>query len=482
MTGQSDSSETGTSGDRTHDASTERSYEWTRTIIDELPQFVLVKDASRTHVLANEAVAEAHGITVEQLEGSTDEQYVHEPDDRDYAADDRSVIESGESLVIPEDRIVDADGTERIIKSRLKRITGPEGEDQLLVVGTDITEEKRRERELEAQRDLLTKIERLGSTGGWEYHPDTETVTWTEGTRHIFDVDEGSELTLEDSLSYFHPKDQPTVERAVRQCVETDESYELESRIVTAAGDRRWVRIKGESVHEGSDRLLRGAINDITAQKEREIELQRQNDRLEEFAGVVAHDLRNPLSTARGYTDLAAKTGDLDHLSTVRTALDRMDAIVEDTLTLAREGQTVGERSRIEADDLVAECWQLIETGDATVDCVDPFSFQGDPDRVQHVFENLFRNSIEHGPATVTITVGRLEDGNGFYIADDGPGILPEEREDVFDPGHTEQAEGTGFGLAIVKRIAEAHGWSVTLTDSTSGGVRFEFAGVDLVD
>ena len=481
MTGQSDPSETEPSVDRTHDVSTDRAYEWTRTIIDELPQFVLVKDATRTHVLANEAVADAHGITVDQLEGTTDEQYVHEPDDRDYVADDRSVLETGEPIFIPEDRIVHADGTETIVKARLKRITGPAGEDQLLVVGTDITDEKRRERELEAQRDLLTKIERLGSTGGWELDPETGTVRWTEGTRHIFGVDEGEELTLEDSLSYFHPGDRPAIERAVRRCVETDDPYEIESRIVTATGDRRWVRVKGESVHEGSDRLLRGAISDITEQKQRELELQRQNDRLEEFAGVVAHDLRNPLGTARGYTDLTTETGDLDHLSTVRAALDRMDAIVDDTLTLAREGQTVGERSTIEAGDLATECWQLIETDGATVDCSDEFSFRGDPDRVQHVFENLFRNAVEHGPSTVTITVGRL-DGDGFYIEDDGPGIPLDEREAVFDPGHTKQADGTGFGLAIVKRIAEAHGWSVRLTDAATGGARFEFTGVDLVD
>jgi len=482
MTGQSDPSEAELSGDRTHDVSTDRAYEWTRTILDELPQFVLVKDADRTHVLANEAVADAHGVSVDQLEGSTDEQYVHEPDDRDYAADDRSVLETGEPIFIPEDRIIRADGTERIVKSRLKRITGPEGEDQLLVVGTDITEETRRQRELEQQRDLLAKTERLGSTGGWEFDPTTDAVTWTAGTQHIFGVDDTDELPLAEALSCFHPDDRASVERAVKQCAETGEPYELECRIITADGEIRWIQNRGEVVADGTSRLLRGAISDITAQKQREFELQRQNDRLEEFAGVVAHDLRNPLGTARGYTDLTEETADLDHLSTVRTALDRMDAIVEDTLTLAREGQTVGERSTVEAGDLAAECWQLTETDGATLETVDAFSFQGDPDRVQHVFENLFRNSIEHGPSTVTITVGRLEDDDGFYIEDDGPGIPSEERGAVFDPGHTKQTDGTGFGLAIVKRIAEAHGWSVSLTESSTGGARFEFGGVDFVD
>jgi len=75
---------------------------------------------------------------------------------------------------------------------------------------------------------------------------------------------------------------------------------------------------------------------------------------------------------------------------------------------------------------------------------------------------------------------GRLP--NGFYVADDGTGIDPSERDAVFDPGHSTERDGTGFGLSIVERIAEAHGWEVSVTESRTGGARFEFTGVDLVD
>ena len=77
-----------------------------------------------------------------------------------------------------------------------------------------------------------------------------------------------------------------------------------------------------------------------------------------------------------------------------------------------------------------------------------------------------------HDSSALIITVGDTDEG--FYVADDGPGIQPGDREDVFELGHTTRQDGTGFGLAIVQTIAEAHGWTVTAGESAAGGARFE--------
>ena len=105
-----------------------------------------------------------------------------------------------------------------------------------------------------------------------------------------------------------------------------------------------------------------------------------------------------------------------------------------------------------------------------------PETVESDRSRLTELFENLCRNAIEHGGEGVTVTVGATQ--AGFFIADDGPGIPDGERRAVFESGYSTTADGTGFGLAIVSRIAEAHGWTVTATESESGGARFEFAGV----
>jgi signal transduction histidine kinase len=137
----------------------------------------------------------------------------------------------------------------------------------------------------------------------------------------------------------------------------------------------------------------------------------------------------------------------------------------------------------VDVATLADEAWKTTDSATATLR-VDPdrLRIRADRSRLRQLFENLFRNSVEHGGDEVTITVGALPDGRGFYVADDGPGIPPDEREAVFDAGYTSSESGTGFGLSIVKQIAEAHGWTVSATDADDGGARFEVTGVEFVD
>lgn len=209
----------------------------------------------------------------------------------------------------------------------------------------------------------------------------------------------------------------------------------------------------------------------LTARLDRIRELERENDRLEEFAAVVSHDLRSPLTVAHGQLQMARETPDAaDHFDAVERALDRMDEMVSDTLGLARHGVTDPEP--VAVGSLATECWRMIEPSDATVDVRDSVTVSGDPDR--HLFENLFRNAVDHGGRGVNIRVGSLPDDE-FYVEDDGPGVAPDQRGAVFDLGHTDAADGSGFGLAIVARVADAHDWSVSVTESDEGGTRFEF-------
>lgn len=267
------------------------------------------------------------------------------------------------------------------------------------------------------------------------------------------------------------------------------ESTEEAETVVTSEIDDepRYYQLSVSAISEAVDRGRVVIIRDITTQKAREqqleqqkTQLERQNDQLEEFAEVVAHDLRNPLGIAEGRVMMLQKeTGDkyTDHLRPLSDALDRIDEIITDTLTLARKGQTIGEMRPISLSDMVDQCWAAVETNGATLEIEDEITIEGDSERLRHVFENLFRNAIEHGGSDVTIRVGYTDDGR-LYVEDDGPGISPDNRETVLEAGHTSTDGGTGIGLAIVKRIAEAHGWEVSITDGRDGGARFEFDNV----
>ncbi|WP_247729767.1 PAS domain-containing protein [Halovivax limisalsi] len=225
------------------------------------------------------------------------------------------------------------------------------------------------------------------------------------------------------------------------------------------------------------------AFRDVTEQRRYQRELERQNERLDQFASLISHDLRNPLNVAQGHADVLREAVDHESVSEIGWALDRMEALTADLLSLARQGQTVGDPEPVDLAAIVGEAWDVVDTDSATLDRHVEETVRADPRRVRELFTNLFRNAVEHAGADVTVRVGRLQDDTGtddtqagLYVEDDGPG-LPDE--DVFEVGYTTASDGTGFGLAIVAEIAEAHGWTVTAGESASGGARFEFRDVD---
>lgn len=233
-------------------------------------------------------------------------------------------------------------------------------------------------------------------------------------------------------------------------------------------------------------RILGATVEAALLRANREQQLRRQNERLEQFADVVAHDLRNPLTTAEGFLELAQESGDPDQFERVEAAHDRIGQLIEDLLTLARGDATVTDGEAVAVGEAASEAWKLVDTEDLTLDVREPLTVTGDPGRLRQLFENLFRNTVEHGsshPAgesdrevedPETVTIGALEDG-GFYVADDGVGIPEAYRGEVLEHGTTFSDDGTGLGLSIVADIARAHGWDISVSAGEDGGARFGF-------
>ncbi|MEY7848597.1 sensor histidine kinase [Natrarchaeobius sp. A-rgal3] len=238
--------------------------------------------------------------------------------------------------------------------------------------------------------------------------------------------------------------------------------------------------------------------------------MRRQNERMEAFTSTVSHDLRNPLSVARGYLDTVETEADNDSLLYVDEAHERMEEIIEQLLVLAQDGKRIDELEPVSLAVVAERAWENVPTTSATLSIDFAGLVEADPITLQHVFENLFRNAVEHGSTSprsqtpedavehgstshaepdgsadavehggtdVHVTVGELADG--FSVEDDGPGIPNRDRKSVLEAGYTTAAEGTGFGLQIVGSVVDAHGWTLTVTEGSAGGARFEITGVD---
>ncbi|RDZ44826.1 hybrid sensor histidine kinase/response regulator [Haloferax sp. Atlit-10N] len=228
------------------------------------------------------------------------------------------------------------------------------------------------------------------------------------------------------------------------------------------------LNVDGEDLFVAMDR-------DISEQKERETELVTQNERLDRFASVVSHDLRNPLQVAMGRLELLQDDCDSDHIDDIDRALARMDDLISDLLVLAHHGDDAMEVEPVGLADLARACWQNVVTDGATLTVETDAVVDADRDQLQQLLENLFRNSVEHGSGDGDVTVTIRETPDGFSVEDDGPGIPEDDRDTVFEAGYTTSSEGTGFGLNIVSQVAAAHGWEVRVSEGTDGGARFEF-------
>jgi len=256
----------------------------------------------------------------------------------------------------------------------------------------------------------------------------------------------------------------------------------FEARVERPDGDVRHCEFSTTVITYRGEPAVLASIRDITERKERERELERQNERLDQFAGVVSHDLRSPLNVAEGSLGLARETGDPEHFDRAEDALDRMQTLVEDVLALARQGRLVDETEPVELADVASEAWNSVDAPEASIECdVDGAHVEADRGRLLELFENVFRNAVEHGGDSVHVTVSTLPDG--FAVEDDGPGIPEDTDGDVFDRGVTSTADGTGFGLAIVREIAEAHDWTVAaVSTGDDRGARFEVSDATILD
>jgi PAS domain S-box-containing protein len=577
----------------------ERRYQ---ALVEESGDIISVLDTDGIYQYLSPTVERILGYDPQEPVGDSAWEYIH-PDDRGRVMESfQSWVSDPEGSNTIEYRARHADGSWRWIEARGNAQTENPAIDGYIVNSRDITDRKQREQDLTEARELMANMETLADAGAWEYDADSDTLSDTGGAARLFGLDTETELTLRDAFEYVHPADRDRLEDCFYNCLENGDPYEIDLRINTEEGKRRWLTAQGERIeHDGSGAKVRGYIRDVTAQKNREQELrdlqsqyqtlvenfpdgavflynqdtefvrvggselralgfsrddfegntphdlfstdiadevvdvyqtalegksssleetyageryrvrvapvrtsdrniqhgiavsqniteqtehrralERKNERLDEFASIVSHDLKSPLRVARGQLELAVEQADSDHVTKALDAIERGQNLIDDLLLLAREGDGIDSVDPVSLASVAERSWQNTDTEQATVDIDANTTIQADRSRLKQLFENLFKNAVDHTGSAVTVTVGEMADG--FYVADTGPGVPESDREEIFEARYSTKDAGTGFGLRIVDQVATAHGWEVTVTESEAGGARFEVTGVSSSD
>lgn len=345
----------------------------------------------------------------------------------------------------------------------------------------DITERKEREMALEEQKQtveaLLDRFEHVldgTETVVWEYTSEPPSFEFFGPTDALIDLEREAIDSTEAFISEIADPDDHDRLAGLFQLLQSGDQTEFAIEFQTPAGHSAVTWLRAHAAVVDSDPLgvrIVGLLTDISDRKEREL-------RLEQFAGIVSHDLRNPLNVIAGRLELVAEDCESEHLDPVHDSLDRMHRLIEDLLTWTREGESVDSVTPQPLAAVSQVCWNSVKPEEATLTIEADCTIHADRARFYRLLENVFRNAVEHGGDTVRI--GPLP--NGFYIEDSGSGIPKELGDSVFETGFSTSPKGTGFGLAIISQIAAAHDWDLTVTTGNDGGARFEFTDVAVTD
>jgi PAS domain S-box-containing protein len=482
----------------------EETNERLESLIQAAPLTIMEIDSEGTVVLWNEGAEEMFGWSRAEVIGEFNPIV---PEDRraEFLAIRRRAM-NGERIRAKEISRKTKGGERLDLLLSVTPLTGPDGDvTSVLAVIEDITNQKRLEARLRSLQETAQQlsharsVDEIGSiavdataeilgfeiTGIWEYDDRSDAlvpITESQAARDLFGqsprYDPGGSLAWD----AFESGELRVYDDVQMESRRLNEETEIRSEIFVPLGEYGLLSAGSPASQVFSEtdvdlfRILGATVEAALARASREAALQRQNERLDQFASVVAHDLRNPLTVATGFLEVAEQSGDSEHFEKVADAHQRIEDLIDDLLTLARGESQNEDAEEIDFETVATTAWGYVDTDEATLGVSDEIpTVAGDAGRLIQVFENLFRNAIEHGGEVERIEIGPLEDSPGFYVEDDGVGIPPDRREEVFKHGVSSTEGGTGFGLSIVADVATAHGWEVGVTDGTTGGALFEF-------
>ena len=399
-----------------------------------------------------------------------------------------------EEVFDEEFRVVRPDGSVRWLHARFRQVEDADsGMVRTVGIGEDITERMERERDLERALGLLEQTERTADVGGWEVDADTMSVYWTDNLLELLDVDD-EQPSLEEALAIFHEDDQPAVRETLETALDTGEEFDIETRIRTEGDAVRWLRLQGRAeTDDGEVVSVRGAAHDITEHKRREQRLAASNERLEQFAYAVSHDLQEPLRMVSSYVQLLerryADELDEDAGEFIDYAVDGADRMREMITHLLEYSRVTTRGSPLEPTDAEAVLESVrddlhlrIEETDATVTADDLPTVTADAEQLGQVFQNLLSNALKYSgdePPRVHVGAERTGEMWQFTVTDEGVGIDPTHHDrvfELFESAHTDDGTASsGIGLALCERIVDRHGGDIWVESTAGEGATFHF-------
>lgn len=373
-------------------------------------------------------------------------------------------------------------------------------------ISNDVTERIEAEAALDRSQALLHEAQRIARMGNWVLYLDDGRVEWSAEVYELLGQDpEHYKPDLEGYYRLVHPDDVAFVRNAYESAGAGAEMQQVEHRILRPDGRLCWMRLQGVGHFDASGRAtqITGTIQDITAEKLRETELNAAKEAAEganraksEFLSRMSHELRTPLNAILGYAQLLERNPALDARSRgnageILRAGRHLLELVNEVLDLARieAGRIELKREAVDCKGLAEECLTLAAplasprgvqlTLQAPVEA--ELAVLADRTRCKQVLLNLLSNAIKYNRAGGRVELMINAEATQcvcFAVRDEGPGIPAERLGELFMPFQrlvetNSTVEGTGIGLAISKRLIEEMGGRIGCTSRPGEGSTF---------
>lgn len=379
----------------------------------------------------------------------------------------------------------------------------------------DITLRKLTEAALQESETRLKEAQRLARVGSWKRELLTNQLTWSDEIFRIFEVDVAVKPTYKTFITSVHPDDRTLVTEAYQRSVDARETYDLVHRLLMADGRVKHVRVSGFTEFDG-DHPMRsvGTVQDITEVHTAEEALKRLNEELElrvaertremsvlnreleAFAYSVSHDLRTPLRSIDGFANLLAEDCSAalnedgkSYVNRIRTSSRRMGRLISDLLTLAHLSRAELRREPVDLTRIghsIAKELAATDPGRSVQWRIDEgMKVTADPGLMRVVLQNLLGNAWKYTgqvpDAVIAFTHAERADGAvEFCVRDNGAGFDMAYADQLFEPFKRLHAhhefEGSGVGLATVRRVIERHGGQVSGEGTVGHGAAFCFS------
>lgn len=474
-------------------------------VFESSPDPIVVQDEGVIE-MANAAALSVRGATRrEQVVGHHVNEFLH-PDSQAHAASRHTWIRAqpGRTVAPRTMRICRLDGQSIEIESVATSFAS-EGRVKIVTISRDITERERIRRLLEQDAGRFQQAFAQRMVGIAITSPQRQVIEVNDACCELIGRSRG-ELLRMSWIDFTHPDDVAGNLQLLTDTLEgRTEGYRLQKRFIHRDGRILHADIVARAVRaaDGKVDYLVLLVQDITAQKVAEAalrehaeELARSNRELEQFAYIASHDLQEPLRMVTSFTRLLQKRyqGRLDAEADefIEFAVDgatRMQALIRGLLEFSRVGRGKGEWkpvcTRAVFDEALANLRAAVEESGATVHLPDgdPPALHGDHGRLVQLFQNLIGNALKfRGLRSPCVTVDwTLQAGTcRFAVSDNGIGIAPEHHDRIFGLfkrlHDRSRYPGAGIGLALCRRIVEAHGGSIEVESHPGSGTCFRVA------